>query len=174
MKNIWIIFILLLLSCSVTKKINSEEEIRYQEALIKEFKILVFEGCQGKSTKNRCEKYRYEDIGVDVDLSYSHDFALGRKNYELVDSLSTMMAQKIYLDSLNWTNQICNNCDEETLQRMRDNGMIGKRILNFCLIIIRAMNSILLQELILKKIGINGINTLIVYDKRLVKCFFTI
>ena len=70
---------------------------------------------------------------VDIDISYGYDYPLGRKNYRLIDSLTTVLAQKIYKDSMDWTNQICENCNEETLQRFRENSMVGKRTLKICL-----------------------------------------
>jgi len=134
MKIALIVSILLLISCLTSKDMSSHRENKHYEGLVRQFKIICFERCQNKSNKNKCEKYKYDtNIGIDIDISYSHDYPLGRDNYQLIDSLSTSIRQKIHIDSLNWTNEICKNCDDETLQRMRNNAMIGKRTLAFCL-----------------------------------------
>ena len=126
MKSNCLVLLLLIASCSISKKSNIEEINEYLEEQIQEFKIVFFQDCVSTS-------YKKDEWG-DIDLSYSHDFGLGLPNYKLIDSLVEIIDQKIFVDSLEWTNHMCKGgCDEGTLKRMRDNGMIGKRTLKFCL-----------------------------------------
>ncbi len=127
MKKIWIFTgILLFFSCSVSKKVNNERQTDYVEGLRKEFKIVFFRDCLASKGKYPCEVLRN-------DRSTSSDFSLGLYNYKLIDTLVEMVKQEIYADSVAWTNQLCKDCDEETLERMWNNGMIGKKTLKFCL-----------------------------------------
>ena len=67
------------------------------------------------------------------DRSTSSDFELGLANYKLIDSLVDVVTNKIHLDSIEWTNYICKECDEELLKRLNNDGVVGKRIFRFCL-----------------------------------------
>ncbi|HFA50308.1 MAG TPA: hypothetical protein ENJ95_14950 [Bacteroidetes bacterium] len=125
MKNILIVSILLFLSCSVSQKTIPEKKNENIEGLAREFKTVFFYYCVSKSYK--------EDRWGDTDISFSHDLGLGLNDYRLIDSLSTITAQKIYLDSVKWTDQMCGDCSEIELKNLEDEGMIGKRTLRFCL-----------------------------------------
>jgi len=125
MKNIWLLFLLIILSCSSSKKIQKEKDALRYESLVVQFKTVFFQGCIYPHYK-----------ATHRDGSIASDFPLGSiENYQLADSLAKMIRLRIHQDSIDWTNQICNGCDKdpELLQRLRDNGMIGKGTLSFCL-----------------------------------------
>jgi len=137
MKNIFIVLILLLVSCSGLKKTNvstnkeafDETEPKYLEGTVKEFKIVFFRECLSESLNDKRVDYHLGNDG-----SYTHDFGLGLVNYRKIDTLAEMVVKEILRDSTEWTHQICSpSCPEDVLQRMKDSGMVGKKTLRFCL-----------------------------------------
>lgn len=125
MKKSWIFLVLVILSCSNTP-LDKDNAPSIEQ--IREFKIVFFKNCLNLSSKNKCVK----DF-ISQDISTTSDFGLGLKNYKLIDSLVKIVAHNIYTDSIERTSQMCKECDEATLIRMKHNGMIGKQTFGFCL-----------------------------------------
>jgi|GEM_PF-1260777 len=137
MKNTFILLILLLASCTSLKQTNvssnqeasNQEKNKYLEATMKEFKIVFFDECLSRSLNDKRVDYHLGN-----DRSYSHDYGLGRENYRKIDTLAEMVVKEILRDSTEWTHQICSpSCSGDVLQRMKDEVMVGKKTLKFCL-----------------------------------------
>ena len=127
MKYYGLLSFFLIFSCSDVKKIQKEKANLAFEAKVEQFKTVFFRSCISSEYA-----YRHDNSG---DRSIASDFPLGIKNYKIIDSISTIVKNTMHQDSINWTNQICKVCNEdpELLQRHRENGMIGKKTLRFCL-----------------------------------------
>ncbi len=120
---LYVLLFLTLAACGTTthKKVESE----WSDQKVQEFKIVFFKSCVNKSLE--------EDALFSHDISYSHDYALGTKNYMLIDSLANIVNTVIIKDSIERQSKICPQCNESEIQRMRNEGLIGKRTLKYCL-----------------------------------------
>ncbi len=110
-------------ACSVSKSKNLE--LTDFDWKVKEFKIVFFQSCVSKSLRNKSL--------FAGDISYGHDFPLGLNNYRLLDSLSSRIHEIIIEDSISWQNKICPNCSLSDIERMKREGMLGKKTLKYCL-----------------------------------------
>lgn len=110
-------------SCSLLK--NKDVKTGDVNPNLEEFKIVFFQNCLSRSLKN-------EALFAN-DLSFGHDLSLGIKSYKVLDSLSNRINEEIILDSISWKNEMCNNCDIAEIERMNKEGLLGKRILKYCL-----------------------------------------
>lgn len=128
MRNVCLSIILIFISCSISSNRKIPEINNDFEGKVREFKIAFFKDCISVSARDKSvREFIWEDISTTSDLG------LGINNYDIIDSLVAAQVQKIQLDSILRTEQICRNCDEETIKRMKANGMIGKQIFGFCL-----------------------------------------
>jgi hypothetical protein len=124
MKLYLIILIAMCLNaCSVLKSRNLESD--NSNSNVEEFKIVFFTECISKALEN-------ELIFAD-DISYGHDFPLGIENYKLIDSLAIRINELIVKDSIFWQDKICPKCSFTEIERMKNEGMLGKRSLKYCL-----------------------------------------
>jgi len=131
MKNINLIIIALLFciaACTIQRNNSSNNEIAYKEGLVEKFKIMFFKNCVSSSAKDKAVTKFMND-----DISAHPDFSLWLDDYDLIDSIVAEVVQEIEKDSIERTNLMCKDCDEETMQRMKIQGYVGKETIRICL-----------------------------------------
>jgi hypothetical protein len=120
--------ILLLLCFSIFSCISRKEIIKKQELTINQKHLIeLFKGSTFR-TCLRCGYYQSPEIKkiLRSDRSYTGDFPLGLKNYQLLDSIAKNQLVKIIADSVKYNMGYYENLEEY-------GGMIGNYVIQNCL-----------------------------------------